>query len=94
MLEGKDTAGFIAPIKSYIKTVLCVPIKDNPFSTAPGQNPIGLAETFKQCGIDDVTACTDLQDAIGKLKNDENPIILCAGSLHLIGDILALEDTL
>ena len=94
MLEGKDTENFIAPIKDYIDTVYCVPVKHNPFSTAPGQDPHKLVKTFKECGIEHATACIDLNTAIEHLKKDINKIILCAGSLHLVGDILALENTL
>ncbi len=91
MLEGKDTANFIAPIHHFIDNVICVPVQDNPFSTAPGQNPKKLAQSFVNAGISNVLACPDLDMAIQSLKDNSQDIVLFAGSLHLVGDVLNLD---
>ncbi len=86
MLQGKSVQGFLTPLQPYISTVYTVPIRPNPFATANGIDPSELAHTITAMGIA-ATACNSVSQA---LKTADSPEVLCAGSLHLVGEVLHL----
>ncbi len=86
MLQGKDISGFITPLRPYISTVYTVPVSPNPFATADGMDAVTLAEKIQHIGIS-ATACPSVSYAI---KSANTPEVLCAGSLHLVGDVLKI----
>ena len=86
MLQGKDVKAFFHPLRDFITAVYTVPICHNPFASADGFSPEQLAESITQMGIKAVV-CNDVTDALNKIPTHD---ILCAGSLHLAGDVLSL----
>jgi len=89
MLSGKDIHNFIKPLKPYIENVYTITVKDNPFSTTPAINAIELSQEISSLGLKS-NPCNSLQQALTSADNDDTNIILCAGSLHLVGDALDL----
>ncbi|MGB1361410.1 MAG: bifunctional folylpolyglutamate synthase/dihydrofolate synthase [Alphaproteobacteria bacterium] len=89
MLSGKDVAGFIEPLKPYINNAYTVTVKDNPFSTAPAMTADELATALNDNGVN-ANPCNDIKDAVKQAQQQSQSVILCAGSLHLVGDLISL----
>ena len=86
LLGRKDAAGFFEALAALNPRVVAVP-----FSSPNHTSPDVLAQAATQAGLDasaqtDVTAA--LHDALGA---DRPPHVMICGSLHFVGDVLAMS---
>ncbi|MEE9314533.1 MAG: folylpolyglutamate synthase/dihydrofolate synthase family protein [Rhizobiaceae bacterium] len=88
MLNTKDPAGYFDELSSQVDQLLAVPI----LSSDAGITPVELAKIARKSGLA-ATHCLSLPQALGKIKEKKDCIILIAGSLYLVGDALAQNDT-
>ena len=86
MLNTKDPAAFLVPLKPYLYSLRTVPIPGE----AAGLSAEELARAAEQAGFA-ATPATDVKDALRAIAETEEPParILIAGSLYLAGSVLA-----
>lgn len=86
MLQGKDSAGFFAPLRDKVHQLVCIPIPGDTHSIAPE----ALAKMAMNQGIPAICA-DNLANAIQHITASEpTPArILICGSLYLAGHVLA-----
>ncbi len=86
MLNTKDPAAFLVPLKPYLYSLHTVPIPGE----AAGLSAEELARAAEQAGFA-ATPATDVKDALRAIAETEEPParILIAGSLYLAGSVLA-----
>ena len=89
MTRNKDVTAFIAPLQSSIAKVYVVPLQDHEIFELPGQSVAALAKSIKGRGIKDVIPCASLEQAIERIRINDNGTVLFTGSLHLVGQILS-----
>lgn len=88
MLKNKDAKGFLEPLTPTVGKLWAVPIHDEPNALVPGE----LEHKAKLMGLQAETAHNVLEaiQKIGKSVQNEQPVhVLIAGSLYLVGQILA-----
>ena len=86
MLNTKDPAAFLEPLKPYVHSLLTVPVPGE----AAGLSAEELARAAERAGIA-ATPAKDVKDALLSIAGTEEPParVLIAGSLYLAGSVLA-----
>ena len=86
MLNTKDPAAFLAPLKPYVYTLRTVPIPGE----AAGLSAEELSRAAEHAGFT-ATPAKDVKDALRAIAETEEPParVLIAGSLYLAGSVLA-----
>jgi dihydrofolate synthase/folylpolyglutamate synthase len=86
LLGRKDAAGFFEALTELNPRVMAVP-----FSSPNHTPPEGLAEAASQAGLE-ASAQTDVTAALkAALGADHPPHVMICGSLHFVGDVLAMS---
>ncbi len=86
LLGRKDAAGFFEALAELNPRLIAVP-----FSSPNSTPPEVLAEAATQAGLD-ASVQTDVTAALGAaLGGDRPPHVMICGSLHFVGDVLAMS---
>jgi dihydrofolate synthase/folylpolyglutamate synthase len=85
MLETKDVAAFLAPMRGRIRRLLTVPVPDEHL----GRDPAEVAVLARAQGFEAEPAA-DIEGALGRLAEagGEPAVVLICGSLYLAGHVL------
>lgn len=91
MLKGKDVRGFLTPLAPLVKHLWAVPIHDEPNAIMPGE----LEHKARGMGMQAATA-HHVREALQRIGAAEKAsgkpaYVLIAGSLYLVGQVLAEE---
>jgi len=85
MLETKDTAAFLSPMRGLIRHLHAVAVPDEPSSRSPEE----IAATARDLGIDATVRASvdDALQAVGQSADGPMVTLIC-GSLYLAGQVL------
>lgn len=85
MLETKDTAAFLSPMRGLVRRVHAIAVPDEPSSRSPEE----VAATARALGIEAAvrTSVDDALQAVGQTANEPMVTLIC-GSLYLAGQVL------
>ena len=93
MINTKDPVGYFEPFRGLAERVFTVPIR----GSDAGLDPVALADDAARAGLDAEPLLTvaDALVEIGRITAEDSvpPRILIGGSLYLVGDVLADNDT-
>jgi len=84
MLDTKDMAAFLAPMRALVRRLHAVPVPDEP----AGRAPEAIAAAARALGLEAVTA-EGFETALRRIGQDGAPAVaLVCGSLYLAGQVL------
>lgn len=82
MLANKDPIGFLEPLKPFLTSLRAIPVSNHEH-----HDPAYLAGIAQGWGIDS-SIHGNVAEALTPIRNDNDPIVLIAGSLYMAGEVL------
>ena len=86
ILNNRDLKKIVSYFKEYINIAYTIPIKDQISSS----DPYKMSQELKEIGLD---AYPDISFKNALIKSDREIPLLIIGSLYLVGEVLAFNNT-